>query len=215
MTRLVLSTVVLVMAFSMPWALAESPSWRTLVDKGNELRRQGRFAEAEELYLLMLRELEKPGSEELGLAVLFNNLGALYQDLGRLAEAERLHLKSLSIRKKLMGNQAVELAPSLNNLAEVYRAQGRLSEAESLYRQALQLSDDTSPDDPALLATLSMNQGRLLQKRGHYAEAEALTEKRCHFMKRPLGKSISNWLMLRIIWQHCFLPKDSMPKPKA
>jgi tetratricopeptide (TPR) repeat protein len=83
--------------------------------------------------------LEKPGSEELGLAVLFNNLGALYQDLGRLAEAERLHLKSLSIRKKLMGNQAVELAPSLNNLAEVYRREKRYDKAKPLYQRALDI----------------------------------------------------------------------------
>ena len=57
--------------------------------------------------------------------------------LGRYAEAEPLHKRSLAIREKVLGPESPAVAQSLNTLAVVYRCQGRYAEAEPLLKRSL------------------------------------------------------------------------------
>ena len=69
------------------------------------------------------------------MALSLNNLAELYRNMGRFAEAEPLHKRSLAIREKQLGRDHPDVAQSLNNLAALFAALGRWDEAaESIDR---------------------------------------------------------------------------------
>jgi tetratricopeptide (TPR) repeat protein len=65
-----------------------------------------------------------------------NNLGALYYNQEKYAEAEPLYQRALVIREQLLEAEHPDTAQSLNNLALLYKSQERYAEAEPLYHCA-------------------------------------------------------------------------------
>ena len=107
-------------------------------------RSQGKYNEAEPLYLRSLSISEKQlGENHPDVATSLNNLAELYRNRGKYEEAEPLYLRSLSIREKQLGEDHPHVADSLNNLALLYDSQGKYNEAESLYQRALQICEQT------------------------------------------------------------------------
>ena len=103
---------------------------------------QGRFDEAEKMYLRALQGKEKAwGPEHTSTLDTVNNLGLLYADLGRLDEAEKMYLRALTGYKKALGKEAVKkYVPALNtaqNMGILFQQTSRMKEAEELYGQAL------------------------------------------------------------------------------
>jgi CHAT domain-containing protein len=104
---------------------------------------QGRYAEAEPLYLRALAIDEKTlGPYHRATAANLNNLGALYYNQGRYAEAEPLYLRALAIREKTLGPEHPDTAASLHDLAFLYGTQGRYAEALTLVRRATNIHRD-------------------------------------------------------------------------
>ena len=60
----------------------------------------------------------------------------VYQALGRLAQAEPLYKRSLTIWEKALGPDHPAVATSLENLAALYRKSGRNEAAEGLEKRA-------------------------------------------------------------------------------
>lgn len=74
------------------------------------------------------------------------------QARGEWAEAERLYLRSLEIKEKLLGPEHPDLALTLHNLAALFAGTGRAVEAKALYRHALALFKRTlGPEHPHVL----------------------------------------------------------------
>jgi len=69
-----------------------------------------------------------------------NNLALVYNNQGRYDEAEQLHIKTLEIRRRVLGEEHPETLTSMNNLALVYGRQGRCEEAEQLHIKTLELA---------------------------------------------------------------------------
>ena len=91
--------------------------WETYNDAGIEAYEQGRYAEAEKLWLAALKEAEKFGPQAPRLATSLNNLALLYDTQGKYAEAEPLYKRALEIDEKALGPDHPSVAVSLNNLA--------------------------------------------------------------------------------------------------
>jgi tetratricopeptide (TPR) repeat protein len=136
---------------------------------------QGRYSEAEALYLQALKIDQRLfGSDHPTLATDFNNLAGLYESQGRYSEAEALYLQALKIDQRLFGSDHTSLATDFNNLAGLYESQGRYSEAEALYLQALKIDQRLFGSDHPSLATDFNNLAGLYESQGRYSEAEAL-----------------------------------------
>jgi len=104
-------------------------------------RIQGRYADAEPLYLRSHTILEKTlGAEHPYVATSLNNLGILYQEQGQYADAEPLFLRSLTISEKTLGSEHPEVATSLHNLAWLWGVQGRVTDAEPLHHRAYRIA---------------------------------------------------------------------------
>ncbi len=128
-------------------------------------RLQGRYAEAEPLFLQALDIRQRQlGDDHPDVAASLNSLALLYQGQGRYAEAEPLFLQALAIRQHQLGDDHFSVATSLNNLALLYQSQGCYAEAEPLYLQALDIKQRQLGDDHPNTQTVRENLELLRQK---------------------------------------------------
>src|SRR5437763_403721 len=66
-----------------------------------------------------------------------NNLGVLYKEKGKLAEAEAMYQRALAGNEKTLGPEHTTTLDTVNNLGLLYNDQGKLAEAEAMYQRAL------------------------------------------------------------------------------
>jgi tetratricopeptide (TPR) repeat protein len=149
---------------------------------------QGRYAEAEPLYLrsLTIRE-QQLGIDHPDVATSLNNLAELCYWQGRYAEAEPLYTQSLMIREQQLGIDHPDVATSLNNLAALYNMQGCYAEAEPLLVRSLAILEQQLGIDHPDVATSLNNLARLYLPQGRYAEAESLYVRSRSIWEQQLG----------------------------
>lgn len=97
------------------------------------------------------------GAEHEETALITNNLGILYESLGRYAQAEALYQKGLAIREAKFGPDHLDVADSLNNLISLYCATGRYTEAETVGQRSLRIRESQLEADDPLLAQSLVN----------------------------------------------------------
>jgi serine/threonine-protein kinase len=106
-------------------------------------------------------------------AELYQNLGGIYQKLGKFEQANSLLRSSLDERKSLFGADSAEVAESLTSLGLLRSDQARLEEAEQLVSQGLTMAKrHLRPNHPAI-AKATRAYGKVLSERGAYDRAIA------------------------------------------
>jgi len=140
------------------------------------LIKAGKYNEALPLAQAMVADQEKRGPSR-DLAGALNNLGQVYADMGRDAEAEPLYKRALAIMEKAVGLESVDIAIELNNLAALYQRQLRYDEAEPLFKRALALSERSLPANHPDLGRALNNLATNFEKQDRHAESEALTKR--------------------------------------
>ncbi|KAF4432818.1 Nephrocystin-3 [Colletotrichum fructicola] len=118
---------------------------------------------------------------------MFDNLGMLYWDQGRLKEAEAMYDRALQGKEKALGPYHTSTLNTVNNLGLLYKDQGRLKEAEGMYQRALQGKEKAlGPDHTSTLDTVN-NLGLLYKGQGRLKEAEAMHERALQGSEKALG----------------------------
>jgi len=79
--------------------------------------------------------LDRSASAEICGA--FHNLGGLYTDQGKPAEAEKMYRRALDGHEKAWGSDHTFTLFTVNNLGTLYADQGKHGEAKKMYRRAL------------------------------------------------------------------------------
>ena len=72
-------------------------------------------------------------------SVTVNNLGNLYTDQGKLAEAEQMYVRALQGYEEALGNHVSSYSPALNtmfNLGHLFSKTNRAEMAEAMYKKA-------------------------------------------------------------------------------
>ena len=104
-------------------------------------------------------------------AELYQNLGTIYQKLGKFEEADSLLRASLDQRKSLFGADSPEVADSLTALGLLRSDQARLDEAGQLVQQGLEMAKRHLPPNHPAIAKATLAFGKVLAERGHYDQA--------------------------------------------
>jgi tetratricopeptide (TPR) repeat protein len=134
---------------------------------------------------LAIRE-RKQGPAHPDVAMILNNLAAVYAAQGKYDAAQPLLERSVQIRQTALGEDDVLTAESLNNLALLYAAQGKPAAAEALYRRAIAILEkqDAAPRaaTQGQLPRVLDNYAALLYDTGRDREAEAM-EARVRLMR--------------------------------
>jgi eukaryotic-like serine/threonine-protein kinase len=101
-------------------------------------------------------------------------IGDTYHAIGQYTQAEAMHRKALSLRKRVLGPQHPSVAISLSGLGDALGDQGKFAQAKEAYGDALTLRRNTLPKDDPDLATSICQFAYILEVEGADAAAEAL-----------------------------------------
>jgi tetratricopeptide (TPR) repeat protein len=160
---------------------------------GCYLNAQGRYAEAEPLFMQALEKRQNSlPAEHPDIAQSLNNLAVLYDTQGRYEEAEPLYKQALEMVQNSLPAEHPDIAQSLNNLAVLYDTQGRYEEAEPLHKQALEKRQNSLPAGHPSIAGSLNNLALLYDNQGRYEEAEPLHKQALEIMEAALGRNHPN-----------------------
>jgi len=137
-----------------------------LNDEGYQYYRESRWRLARHKFTQSLN-LNRLIDHRPGIAANLNNLGAVAQEQGNLAEAAAFYGEALAIQREI--GDPSGLCEALNNLGTVYVGLGRWSEAENLYLEALGYARRLRPG-PLLALTLT-HQGDVARHDQNYPRA--------------------------------------------
>jgi tetratricopeptide (TPR) repeat protein len=150
-----------------PLRAAEGPR-----DAGRAAYTHEDFVSSERHFREALAGMDARGERGPALAGVLNDLGMSVLQQGRLAEADPLLRRALSISEGTA--PGLELATVIENVAELRRRQGRPADAQSLLGRAMALRESVAgPQDPGLPA-LALRLGTLREVAGDVAGAERL-----------------------------------------
>jgi tetratricopeptide (TPR) repeat protein len=165
---------------------SELKLWKSRLEEGNAAYSDRRYSKAEIRFCEALKQAESWPRDLMGdeqrdvdssLSKSLNNLAALYHSQGKYTLAEELYLRSLEIKKSLLGEEDIEVALNLQNLGACYCARHKYIEAEELFKRSLAIREKIlGAEHPELLTTLR-NYSVLLRKLKREEEAQVL-EKR-------------------------------------
>jgi len=112
---------------------------------------------------------------------------ALSQE-GKTTEALVLAKESLSIRKKVLGEEHPDTATSLNNIGFLLQAQGDYAAARPFLERALEIYRKVLGDEHSHIAASLNNIGLLLHRQGDYAAARPYYEQALEIRRNVLGQ---------------------------
>jgi tetratricopeptide (TPR) repeat protein len=153
------------------------------------LRSQGRWKEAEELFVQVMETRKRVlGQEHPDTLMSMANLAVTYGNQGRWKEAEELFVQVMETRKRVLGQEHSNTLISMANLAATYGNQGRWKEAEELEVQVIEtrkrVLGQEHPDTLISMANLAVTYGN----QGRWKEAEELEVQMMETRKRVLGQ---------------------------
>ncbi|MBI1312081.1 tetratricopeptide repeat protein [bacterium] len=138
------------------------------------IHEQGRYAEAERLYLDALARIRAfwQGDHAM-MSTYLDSLARLYIDLTRYREAESLIRRALKLRREGIGQGAdrAEVAGSLNLLGIVLREAGQLDAAEAAHKESLEIRQDLWGPLQDDVAIAMGNLALVYQEQGQYVRA--------------------------------------------
>ena len=150
---------------------------------------QGKYAEAEPLYIRSLEINEKSlGKDHPNVATTLNNLANLYNTQGKYEEAEPLYKRSLEIRKTKLGKDHPDVAATLNSLAKTYYYQKNYQKSEYLYKKSLEIRETKLGKDHLDTANTLINLADLYKTQGKNEKAESLYERGLAIKEAYIGK---------------------------
>jgi serine/threonine-protein kinase len=109
-------------------------------------------------------------------AELYQTVGALYENLGKFDEANRLLNLALNERRSLFGPEHPQVAESMVALGLLRDSQGQLPEAERLVREGLAIAKRRYPANHPAVAQAATALGQVLADRGAYSTAIPILE---------------------------------------
>jgi len=148
---------------------------------------QGKYSEAESLFLRSHSIFKKLEGNHPNIAQILNNLAGIYKTQERYSEAEPMFIRALEIWERQTEIDIFNIALTLNNLGELYYLQGKYSEAEPMFIRALEIWKRKSEDDHPLVAIILGNLAMFYKAQGEYSDAEQLCLQSLEIQKNCLG----------------------------
>ncbi len=109
-------------------------------------------------------------------AQLFETLGSIYLQLGKLDQADTLLKLSLSARQAIHGREHSDIAQNLVGLGMVKNARAEYDSAQALVARGLAMSKRLLPPGHPAIARASAQLGQVLQESGDYDAAIAVLD---------------------------------------
>jgi tetratricopeptide (TPR) repeat protein len=144
-------------------------------DRAEDLILEGKFTDA--LPILEAARDAASGRHDAEAAAVLNNLGSVYDQLGRLRDAQSMYERSLVLRRESGESDSQDAARTLNNLGSVYMKLQLYSKAEETLAHAARING----------SRVWINLGLLYQAEHRWDEAESMFRKALDERERELG----------------------------
>ena len=129
------------------------------------------------------------GDSHPDVAISYNNIGLVYDDLGDYVRALEYHQQSLAIKIQLYGDSHPDVAISYNNIGSVYYAQGDYARALEYHQQSLAIWKQEYGESHPSVATSYDNIGLVYYSQGDYTHALEYHQQSLTILKQLLGES--------------------------
>jgi CHAT domain-containing protein len=185
------------MASLPPDAQKELAAADTLETEAEQLRQQGKAAQAEPLLRKALAFRQKHLGEEHPLtAESLANLAFNLDSQAKYADAEALFHKALAILGKTRGEEHPSTLTGYNNLALLYYHQGKYPDAEVLQRKLLASRLRVLGEAHSHTGYSCASLAEILRLQGKYREAEPLFQQTLAIFEKTLGKEHASTLIV-------------------
>lgn len=174
-----------VQATTVQAALAED-EWEENNTKGAAALSDGRYPDAEKLFLAAKKESEKSGAKYGHYATTLLNLGQVYDKMDRVPDSEKAYKEALAVYEKSYGPTTAEDGKALQGLAETYRHHAKYLEAVPLYQRALKIRDVLIPTHPDTADTLN-GLAEVFRKLGKNSDALPLFKRALDIRREAFG----------------------------
>lgn len=136
-------------------------------------KEQGRYAEAEPLYLKSLPVLANAfGQSSLQYTRCFYTLASLYIDMNKYAEAEGMCAAAVNFYKIILGETSADYLGALGSMGIIYQGLAKYDKAEEIFLSLKRYHESLPSPDKVTLQTLENNLGELYRHMGDYDRAE-------------------------------------------
>ncbi|KAJ3035983.1 hypothetical protein HDV00_003277 [Rhizophlyctis rosea] len=158
----------------------------------------GNSEEAEDLLEDCWERIQRlEGQERLLRASVRDELGDLYERLGKFEKAETLYTRQLDESRATSEADAEEAAIALHKLAKVHERPGQYGKAGAMYQECIKIRRQILGDEhPETLCSLA-GFGRVSRAQGQFEEADAIMAQCVLVGKRVLGgdhEDILEWM---------------------
>jgi tetratricopeptide (TPR) repeat protein len=185
---------------------------------GKDFAKLGLFEVARDQYLagLKIRRVD-PGPDDPRTLNLEHDLGVVFWELGKPAEAEQQLRATWESQRRVLGESHPDTISTLNGLGLAIKAQGRgrYAEAEEIYRRALDLHRATVGDDNSETLSNLVNLASLFHDLGRLDEAEPLYRQALAAQERTLGPDNTETLLTASNVAMLLLDRSSAGGPRA
>jgi tetratricopeptide (TPR) repeat protein len=173
----------------------------------------------------LIKKIDRNPEKEIEIAVLYNNLGSLYSDLGRHEEALEPAKRAVEIYERLARKNPDayenDLAMSLNNLGSLYSNLGRHEEALEPAKRAVEIRERLARKNPdAYENDLAMSLGAygyIYYTSGNQKKASEIFEKGVSILRRLYlhNSQAHNKLMVNLLSDYLRICKELDTEPNA
>lgn len=149
-----------------------------LFNLASSYKEEGRYAEAEPLYLRSLPVLSTAfGQSSVEYTRCFYTLGSMYVDMGKYAEAESMCAAAVNFYKTILGQTSDDYLGALGTMGVIYQGQAKYDKAEEIFVALLNFHESQPSPEKGAIQTLHNNLGELYRHMGDYEKAETALEK--------------------------------------
>lgn len=141
-----------------------------------------------------------------GIAASYNNIGAIYDYIGRTKDAIDYFFKAYTIKKEI--NDSKGLASTLNNLGVIYKRDGDYNKAMKYYKLSLKYTYESNRKE--LLPALYMNIGRTFSKENMLDSAIFYYYKAKEIVKDNLSMMAEVYSAISVAYQNKKEPMKSI-----
>ncbi|CAF9921052.1 MAG: hypothetical protein ALECFALPRED_001699 [Alectoria fallacina] len=127
---------------------------------------------------IQLRERQTElGPEHPDTLTSMADLGSIYEEQGKLADAETMYQRALEGYEETYNPDHNLTLNVVRNLGIVFEKQGKLADAETMYQRALEGYEKTYSPDHNLTLNIVRNLGIVYEKQGKLADAETMYQR--------------------------------------
>ena len=131
--------------------------------------------------------LKQVGPEHVQVALIYNNLGKVYQKLGDLQQAKQHYERSLALYMKQLAPEHVYVATTYNNLGVLHNDLGEMQQAKQHYERSLAIRLKQLGPEHVDVATTYNNLGVLHNDLGDLQQAKQHYERSLAIYLEQLG----------------------------